>query len=54
MGSEVLRVLTRNLKAAGVKALHLEVAANNGAANRIYRRAGFMPRDGYQMMTWRA
>ena len=53
MGSEVLAALLKTLREAGVKALHLEIAANNDNANRIYRRAGFAPRP-YNLMTWTA
>ncbi len=52
MGGEVLRVLTANLSAAGVRAVHLEVGGDNPKAERLYRRAGFRKRDGYHLMSW--
>ena len=51
MGSEVLMSLLPALSAHGVKALHLEVARDNEAARRLYRRAGFEPRDQHSIMT---
>ena len=52
MGTEAIALLLKNLRDAGVKALHLEVAEGNGA-ERIYARAGFQRRD-YGLMTWLA
>ena len=51
MGSEVLTTLLPALKDHGIKALHLEVARENESAQRLYKRAGFEPRDGYMLMT---
>jgi len=51
VASEVLISLPRALAGAGLKALHLEVAAENASARRLYKRAGFAVRDGYQLMT---
>ncbi len=53
MGGEALLALQKTLQDAGVKALSLEVAHGNDAAQRLYERAGFAARD-YQFMTWRA
>ena len=50
MGGEALIALQKALASAGVKALHLEVAADNGA-DRLYHRAGFR-RRGFNLMTW--
>lgn len=54
MGTEVLRLLLRQLSAAGVKALSLEVSPGNARAQSLYARRGFVLRDGYHYMTWRA
>lgn len=51
MGSEALNTLATNLKAAGVRALHLEVDCANEATMRLYRRCGFAPRDGYMLLS---
>lgn len=53
MGGEALIALQKALRGAGVIAISLEVAHGNAAAQRLYARAGFVPRD-YQFMTWRA
>ncbi|MEL7151718.1 MAG: GNAT family N-acetyltransferase [Pseudomonadota bacterium] len=53
MGSEALLALQKALRDAGVVALSLEVARDNAVAQRLYQRAGFVPRD-YQFMTWTA
>ena len=49
MGGEALSELIKALDQAGIKALHLEVAPENGAA-RLYRRLGFRERK-YGLMT---
>lgn len=54
MGTEVLRLLLKQLSAAGMKALSLEVAPENARATKLYARRGFVLRDGYNFMTWRA
>lgn len=51
MGSEVLASLLPALAEHGVKALHLEVSPSNARAQKIYARAGFQARDGYNLMT---
>ncbi|WP_415920605.1 GNAT family N-acetyltransferase [Tateyamaria sp. SN6-1] len=51
VASEVLLSLPRALASAGVKALHLEVEADNDTAQRLYKRCGFALRDGYHLMT---
>ncbi|MEX0366261.1 MAG: GNAT family N-acetyltransferase [Ruegeria sp.] len=51
IATEVLLALPRALASAGVKALHLEVGADNTVAQRLYQRAGFRVRDGYHLMT---
>ncbi len=51
MGSEVLMTLLPALREHGVKALHLEVDRDNESAQRLYKRAGFEPRESYMLMT---
>lgn len=51
MGSEALAALLRALSEQGIAAMHLEVEAANDAAQRLYRRVGFAPRDRYHLMT---
>ncbi len=51
MASDVLYSLPRALKEAGLTALHLEVDRNDEAAQRLYRRAHFAPRERYMLMT---
>ena len=51
MGSEVLMTLLPALRDHGVKALHLEVDRENESAQRLYKRAGFEPRENYMLMT---
>ena len=51
VAGEVLLSLPRALASAGLKALHLEVAADNEVAQRLYARCGFSLRKGYHLMT---
>lgn len=51
IGAEVLGKLLPALSESGVRALHLEVARDNEAAQRLYRRAGFSMRDRFALMT---
>lgn len=53
MATEAISALLPSLAAAGVKALHLEVAPENDGARRIYARAGFRDRP-FGLMTWMA
>lgn len=53
MGGEAMTALQKALQAAGVHALSLEVLGSDGAATRLYKRAGFKAR-GNQLMTWHA
>jgi ribosomal protein S18 acetylase RimI-like enzyme len=41
LAGRLLEVARRSAEAAGVRALHLEAAADNAPAQRAYRRAGF-------------
>ena len=54
MGSEVLASLQATLAAAGLKALHFEAGRRNAAARTFYERRGFLLREGYHLMSWRA
>ncbi|AVO39523.1 GNAT family N-acetyltransferase [Pukyongiella litopenaei] len=51
IATEVLSELPKALAGAGVKALHLEVDRDDEAAQRIYLRAGFRPRERYMLMS---
>ncbi|MBU2982785.1 GNAT family N-acetyltransferase [Lentibacter algarum] len=51
MGSEVLMTLLPALREHGVKALHLEVDRADEGVQRLYRKAGFEPRERYMLMT---
>ena len=51
IATEVLHELSHALGAAGVKALHLEVDAEADNAQRLYKRAGFEPRERNSLMS---
>ena len=51
MGSEALGTLAKALKANGVKALHLEVRSDDDVTRRFYRRARFVEREAYTLMS---
>lgn len=51
IASEALIALPRALAGAGLRAIHLEVDKDNAAAIKLYRRAGFSPRDNYMFMS---
>ncbi|WP_299637276.1 N-acetyltransferase [uncultured Ruegeria sp.] len=51
IATEVLLALPKALSEAGLTALHLEVDRNNEAAQNIYLRTGFKPRDRYMLMS---
>ncbi|MBD3663406.1 GNAT family N-acetyltransferase [Sulfitobacter aestuariivivens] len=51
IASEALIALPRALSQYGLRALHLEVDKTNTAAIKLYRRAGFQPRDNYMFMS---
>lgn len=53
IASEALTALPRALAGAGLRAIHLEVDKTNAAAIKLYRRAGFAPRDDYMFMSKR-
>lgn len=51
MASEALIALPRALAEGGLRAIHLEVDPQNTAAIKLYKRAGFSPRDNYMFMS---
>ncbi|NOD83161.1 MULTISPECIES: N-acetyltransferase [unclassified Ruegeria] len=51
IATEVLLALPKALSEAGLTALHLEVDRHNEAAQKIYLRTGFKPRDRYMLMS---
>ncbi|OAN75408.1 acetyltransferase [Sulfitobacter sp. EhC04] len=51
IASEALIALPRALAGGGLRAIHLEVDNTNEAAKKLYRRAGFAPRDNYMFMS---
>jgi GNAT superfamily N-acetyltransferase len=50
-GKAVLALLKSEAASLGVKALHLEVARTNEGAQRLYRSAGFVPRERFFLMS---
>ena len=53
IATEVLISLPNALKEYGLRAIHLEVSGENDAAVKLYRKAGFEPRDQYMFMSRR-
>ncbi len=51
LATDVLLALPRALAQAGLRALHLEVARGNEAAQKLYLRAGFKAREDHYLMT---
>ena len=51
IASEALTALPRALAEGGLRAVHLEVDRENTAAVKLYRRAGFEPREKYMFMS---
>jgi len=51
LATEALFALARALREAGVAAIHLEGHRNDPAAQKLYRKCGFAPRDRYSLMT---
>jgi ribosomal protein S18 acetylase RimI-like enzyme len=51
IGSAVLDMVIKRLKADDVKALHLEVRQSNKRAQAMYAAAGFVRRDQYHLMS---
>ncbi len=53
VASEVLLELPKALATAGLRALHLDVARSNLAAQKLYARAGFVAREDNVLMSKR-
>ncbi|NJN22928.1 MAG: GNAT family N-acetyltransferase [Leptolyngbya sp. RL_3_1] len=53
LGTATLALIKVEAQKLGIRALHLEVDADNLPAQRLYRRAQFQPRDQYLAMTIR-
>ncbi|WP_050602228.1 GNAT family N-acetyltransferase [Ruegeria sp. 6PALISEP08] len=51
IATEVLLDLPKALAGAGLTALHLEVDRTNEAAQKLYLRTGFRPREKYMLMS---
>ena len=51
LASEALFGISRALRDAGVRAIHLEVLRDDTAHHRLYQKAGFRLRDRYSLMT---
>ena len=51
IGSQVLERVKEAVRSTGVKALHLEVLRTDEDTQRLYRRAGFAPREKYMLMS---
>lgn len=51
IGTDILQALAKSLACAGLRALHLEVARDNDRGRALYARLGFVPREGYMLMT---
>jgi ribosomal protein S18 acetylase RimI-like enzyme len=51
IATEALSSLPNALAGGGVKAIHLEVDRDNAVAQKLYARAGFLPRERYMMMS---
>lgn len=51
VASETLQALPKALAGAGLKAMHLEVGRSAETAQKLYKRAGFQPREDYMLMT---
>jgi ribosomal protein S18 acetylase RimI-like enzyme len=49
LGTRALEIAAEACRAAGIVALHLEVDRGNTAAQRLYRRHGFVDHDRYLM-----
>ena len=52
IGKRALAFAEEECRAAGVRALHLEVERANTGAQGLYRRAGFKAHDRYLMTKW--
>lgn len=53
IATEALTALPRALSEGGLRAIHLEVDKTNASAIKLYKRAGFSPRENYMFMSRR-
>lgn len=51
VGTSVLDLVKAEMMLLDVRALHLQVAESNARALRLYRSAGFMPRQGFLFLS---
>lgn len=51
-GRKALDFVEEEARAAGVRAIHLEVVRTNTAAAEVYRRAGYVDHDHHLMSKW--
>jgi GNAT superfamily N-acetyltransferase len=51
-GRKALDFVEEEARAAGVRAIHLEVVRANTAAGEVYRRAGYVDHDHHLMSKW--
>lgn len=51
VGKAVFLLVKAQLAQVGIKVLHLEVARTNERAQRLYRSAGFVPRERFYLMS---
>jgi hypothetical protein len=51
MGGETLDGLAKALREGGIRAMHLEAKLEDETLRRFYKRARFVPRDGYVLMS---
>ena len=51
IATEALTAIPRALSEGGLRAIHLEVDRDNDKAMKLYKRAGFKPRDNYMFMS---
>lgn len=51
LGEKTLDQIQQTAKDFNIKALHLEVARQNTAAQKLYTQANFQPRDKYMLMS---
>lgn len=53
VGTQVLQAIRATARQLEINALHLEVARDNHAAQRLYRKAGFQAREKYLLLSAR-
>jgi diamine N-acetyltransferase len=52
IGRQAIQFIEEQCKSSGVKALHLEVARTNLAAQTLYKKTGFQDHDRFLMTKW--